>query len=181
MSRIIAGKWKGHPLPILKHGPVRPTASRTRTVLYDTLRDVSGMTVLDLFSGCGSLGLEALSRGAGSLTSVDQQFTYIQMQKTWLKQHPGNYDYAGYSITISQYFSHHTEKFDLILIDPPYDFQLTGNQWCTLRGRLNPEGLLVYELANRLAFEMPLAADLQLYKAKRMGDTALHFYGQREG
>ena len=139
------------------------------------------MSVIDLFSGSGSLGLEALSRGADSLTSVDQQSTYIRLQKSWLKQHPGNYAYTGYPITISKYFKHHTENFDLILMDPPYDFQLTGPQWCTLGGRLNPEGFLVYEFASRQPFEMPLAADLQLYTEKRMGDTVLHFYERREG
>ena len=67
MTRIIAGEWRGHPLPKLKTGSVRPTTDRARTILFDTLRDVREMHVLDLYSGTGALGFEALSRGAVSL------------------------------------------------------------------------------------------------------------------
>lgn len=78
--RIIAGKWRGRSLTVPAGAATRPTADRVRQALFDTLvhapwsgrASVENVAVLDVFAGTGSLGLEALSRGASSATFIEQ-------------------------------------------------------------------------------------------------------------
>lgn len=73
--RVIAGRWRGHPLVAPKGRDTRPTADRVREAIfssvYSLLGDLEGVTVLDLYAGSGALGIEALSRGAGRCIFVD--------------------------------------------------------------------------------------------------------------
>ena len=73
--RIIAGKWRGRPLDAPPGLATRPTADRVRETLFSMLASRLGsfeeLRVADLFAGCGALGLEALSRGARSITFVE--------------------------------------------------------------------------------------------------------------
>ena len=73
--RIIAGKWRGRPIEAPPGQATRPTADRVRETLLSMLPSRLGsfdeLRVADLFAGSGALGLEALSRGAGSATFVE--------------------------------------------------------------------------------------------------------------
>src|SRR5437763_12515733 len=73
--RIIAGKWRGRPIDAPPGFATRPTADRVRETLFSMLASRLGsfedLRVADLFAGSGALGLEALSRGAGSVTFVE--------------------------------------------------------------------------------------------------------------
>ena len=74
--RIIAGQWRGRKLQAPPGETTRPTADRTRETLFSMLvsrlGSFEGLSVADLFAGSGALGLEALSRGAGSCVFVEQ-------------------------------------------------------------------------------------------------------------
>ena len=70
--RIIGGKAGGMRLNAPVGAQVRPTEDRVKECLFSVLGDLSGLTVLDLFSGTGALGLEALSRGAGRVAMVER-------------------------------------------------------------------------------------------------------------
>ncbi len=70
--RVVAGAFKGRRLQAPRGGRTRPTADRVREALFSMLGDVSGAAVLDLYAGSGALGIEALSRGAGSATFVER-------------------------------------------------------------------------------------------------------------
>ena len=69
--RVIAGRFRGHPLRAPAGARTRPTADRVREALFALLGDLAGLRVLDLFAGTGALGLEALSRGAARATFVE--------------------------------------------------------------------------------------------------------------
>ena len=70
--RVVAGRWRGHPLRTLAGQDVRPTADRVREALFSILGDaVADAEVADLCCGSGALGIEALSRGAARATLVD--------------------------------------------------------------------------------------------------------------
>ena len=143
MTRIIAGEWKGHSLPQLKRGTVRPTTDRARTVLFDTLRDVQGMRVLDLYSGTGALGFEALSRGAESLVSIDQDRFYIQEQKDWIRKHPK--PFQAYVGLVERVLMRIDETFDLIFADPPYAEPLDSALLEIIESLTRTGGIFVYE------------------------------------
>lgn len=147
MTRIIAGEWRGHPLPKLKTGSVRPTTDRARTILFDTLRDVREMRVLDLYSGTGALGFEALSRGAGSLVSIDQNPKYISTQKVWIKEREK--PFRAYIGDVHRVLNRLSEIFDLILADPPYAEVLSEKLIQSIEARSAPGTYFVYESARR--------------------------------
>ena len=71
MLRIISGKYKGQKLQQIKSKHVRPTQAKVKKSMLQILEPFSNKSVLDLFSGSGALGIEALSRGAKSVVSVD--------------------------------------------------------------------------------------------------------------
>lgn len=122
---MIAGEARGHRLKTLKGSSTRPTADRVKEALFNILAPyVEGGEVLDLFAGTGSLGIEALSRGAASAVFVDKSgeacslihenliHTKLQGKSSVLTM-----DFAS---ALAR-FSRDGRKFDLILLDPPYN------------------------------------------------------------
>ena len=154
---------------------VRPTKGQVREAMFSSLGgSCEGMKVLDLFAGAGGLGLEAWSRGAESVTFVEQN------TGVWrnLQENIQNLDHdelgavrciKGDAIT---FLGQGKEPFDLILADPPYD--LPEAMARTLAGIvehsvLTEDGLLVYELRSSDAFEV--SNDWKLLRDKVYGDT----------
>lgn len=117
--RIIAGKAKGMPLKV-PQGEVRPTQDRVREALFNILGTViEGARVLDLFCGSGSVGLEALSRGAASARMVDASRTSCAVAKENLQKSR----LAGGSVVQSdclQFVRRDAGRYDIIFADPPY-------------------------------------------------------------
>ena len=124
--RVIAGSAGGIPLKCPRNGHVRPTMDQVRAAIFSSLAGrVDGAVVLDLFAGTGGLGIEALSRGAKSVTFVEKDRRtgeYIQenLEKTRLE--------TGAKIIHSDVFSFCSKlnkqplshRFNLIFADPPY-------------------------------------------------------------
>lgn len=77
--RIISGIAGGITLDVPKGLAVRPTSARARKGLFDSIREFSGLTVVDLFAGAGSLGLEAASRGAANVVMVELKNQHISI------------------------------------------------------------------------------------------------------
>jgi 16S rRNA (guanine966-N2)-methyltransferase len=119
MLNIITGEFKGRKLAFPKDNPgVRPTSSRTRHAIFNILNsymDLRGITMLDLFSGSGALGLEALSRGASHITFVDLNPTFVIQNVTALKVED-RVTILRQDATVARI----PNTVDLILADPPY-------------------------------------------------------------
>lgn len=78
--RIISGKYKGKPLKELKFDHIRPTADKVKQALFTKLQfEIEGARVLDLFCGTGSLGIEALSRGAREVIFIDRNSKVLNL------------------------------------------------------------------------------------------------------
>ncbi|MEP2102163.1 MAG: 16S rRNA (guanine(966)-N(2))-methyltransferase RsmD [Parasphingorhabdus sp.] len=120
--RIISGDWRGRKIVAPKGDTTRPTADRTRERLFSMLTsrlgDFTDLQVLDLFSGSGALGLEALSRGAAHCTFVEQD-------REALKALEKNIDVLGAKADVRigsvLALGPARKAYDLILMDPPYD------------------------------------------------------------
>ncbi len=176
MTQIVAGEWKGHPLPKLKRGSVRPTTERGRTILFDTLFDLRNLRVLDLFSGTGALGFEALSRGAASLTSVDHDRRYMSRQADWALQHGINDRFRAICGEVPAILRDFMDSaFDLILADPPYDLEPNPSFLGDLERILSPSGTLVFERARRETEDLPFPR-LTPVKEKTVAETRFTFY-----
>ena len=83
--RIIAGYLKGRKLAHIKSNILRPTKAIVRKSVMDSIRDFDGKIVLDLFSGVGTLGIEAMSRGAQEVVFVEKNYKVINILKQILK------------------------------------------------------------------------------------------------
>ncbi len=121
--RIIAGDKKGHRIAAPRGENTRPTGDRVREALFNMLGPLEGASVADLFAGSGALGLEALSRGAGSCVFVESGNAAARViQSNLLKL-----ELTGATVQKRDVLAFLREqgargvRFDLVLCDPPYD------------------------------------------------------------
>lgn len=119
--RVISGTAKGVVLKTPEGLSTRPTTDRVKEAMFSIIQfDIPGTRVLDLFGGTGQLGIEALSRGAKNAVFVDAQESACRLIKENLKK--AKLESKGRVIR-SDYLSflkNCKEKFDIILLDPPY-------------------------------------------------------------
>jgi 16S rRNA (guanine966-N2)-methyltransferase len=178
--RVVAGTAGGIPL----HTPrtdLRPSMEKVRGAIFDSLGDaVPGARVLDLFAGSGALGLEALSRGAASVTFVEKDRAAVatihrNFEKTKLSGTVQAADVFSFLDRLAP-----LQSFDLILADPPYakvpgerDFapELLNNE--ALRRALAPGGTFVLE--HLPSSPLVLGDRWECLRDKRYGATAVAF------
>ena len=179
--RVIGGEAKGRRLKVPKGQALRPTAARVKEALFNILpHDLSGFKVLDLFAGTGNLALEALSRGAKDALLVD-------VSRAAGKTIQENLRAVGFSdrarVWIApvqrslQRLSRNGEKFDLILVDPPYQKDLLGGVLRAIAhgGLLRETGLLIAEHGVKEGVEKAYGP-LTLQDQRRYGGTLLSFF-----
>ena len=117
---ILAGTYKGTCLKTPDSAGMRPTSARVRKSLFDMLGDLSRLSVLDIFSGSGSLGFEAASRGAVSVTFVDSDRRAVEsIRKNGLLFDGVILDFIRQDVF--RFLKQYNSSFDLILADPPYE------------------------------------------------------------
>ena len=119
--RIVAGNWRSRLLDVADVPGLRPTSQRIRETLFNWLSTrIPGARCLDLFAGTGALGLEALSRGAGSVVFVEQSAQAVAM----LRNNIGLLDADGASVTqadaVAWLRGEHGPVFDIVFLDPPF-------------------------------------------------------------
>jgi 16S rRNA (guanine966-N2)-methyltransferase len=123
--RIISGTLRGARLPLLPKAKLRPTAQRVREALFSVLGSaVSGVAVLDLFAGTGSLGFEALSRGAKSVTLVEKELRLANKLVEFCDDMRLSDDATVLNMDAARavnFLAKRQIRFGLILLDPPYD------------------------------------------------------------
>lgn len=125
--------------------------SRVKKSIFDTLGDISGLRVIDIFAGSGGIGIESLSRGAGSVTVIEKDPSVFKIIKE-------NYEHCGFTDKAEFICSDYKaalnnlkikgEMFDLIFIDPPYklygDLEV-GDFVDGVSELLNNDGVIVIE------------------------------------
>ncbi|MFZ4772781.1 MAG: 16S rRNA (guanine(966)-N(2))-methyltransferase RsmD [Chlamydiia bacterium] len=167
---ILAGEKKGTPLDVPKEG-TRPTTNKIKKSLFDTIQHyVVDAKVLDLFAGSGSLGLEALSRGAAFATFIEKGVH----ASNCLKKNIDKLGYEERSTLIQSSVEHALKKlesYDLIFMDPPYEMDVEAIT-TQLLSHLCPGGLLIVEQSKRAKF----LTELPYTKKKEYGDTILYFF-----
>ena len=124
--RVIAGSRRSIRLTTVKGDKVRPTTDRIKETLFNILQpDIPGASFLDLFSGSGAIGIEALSRGAKEAVLVEQDREALTCIRANLKATRFEAEAQvkpGDVISVLRTLQH--EPFDLIFMDPPYDLGL---------------------------------------------------------
>ena len=123
--RVITGSARGRRLKELEGMETRPTTDRVKEGLFNVLQfDIEGRRVLDLFAGTGQLGIECLSRGAASAVFVDKRPDAVKLIRENLKL----CDLTDRARVVAgdsmEFLKSVREKFDLVLLDPPYQAEL---------------------------------------------------------
>ncbi len=125
--RIITGKLKGRKIPVPKTDLLRPTSDRAKEGLFSVLAArvyLDNYRVLDLFAGSGSLGFEAISRGAASCLFVDQEIRHIRHIDKLAASFNIEDQVQTLTIDVETFLEQDRGRFDLIFADPPYDYHL---------------------------------------------------------
>ena len=128
--RIIAGAYRGRLLESVHDLSVRPTTDRAKQTIFDILSnriDFENMEVLDLFAGSGSLGLEALSRGARHVTFVDKSRRSLDVLEKNVRSLSCEAHCVWYQADVFWYLKNANRTFDLVFADPPYKLDAIGS------------------------------------------------------
>ena len=120
MLRIIAGKYKGRKLKEIKTKDIRPTQAKVKKSMLQILEPFTNKEVLDLFSGSGALGIEALSRGAEKVVSIDNnRENHINLISNF-KNICKDDSYEVKCLNAMRYLRSNRSMFDIVICDPPY-------------------------------------------------------------
>ncbi len=177
--RIIAGQAKGHPIKMPKGTPTRPATELVRGAIFSSLENMGAENsiVLDLFSGSGSLGVEALSRGAGWVDFVDQDKRCCAIIRENLAA-TGFSDRAKvYRLNVSRAIQLLNKEYNLILMDPPYSSPEIDSiiEKLALSDLVGKDTILCSTHSTRLPLK-PAYASLEMFKELRHGDSVATFF-----
>jgi 16S rRNA (guanine(966)-N(2))-methyltransferase RsmD len=183
MIRIISGIYKGRRLKLVSSPSVRPMQDKVKGALFNIVQDrLKGTVCLDGFSGTGSVGLEALSRGAATVVFVDEFYPAVKVIKANVEK-CGAEDKA---VVLHREFNRAVidlakkgVKFDIIFLDPPYRLLEERNPLRVIRKRgvLKPRGLIILRHFYRIK---PKLGDFLLERRVALGDDVLLFFVQPE-
>ena len=176
--RVITGRARGVQLKTPEGMQTRPTTDRVKEALFSIIHfEIPGAKVLDLFGGTGQLGIEALSRGAKSAVFVDAQENACKLIRDNLKRTKMEADGKVVRGDYLQYLDRCREKFDIILLDPPYAEVFLENalKRITEIDILETNGIIVTE--RPLGKELPWEFDgFTRSKDYKYGKTLLTIY-----
>jgi 16S rRNA (guanine966-N2)-methyltransferase len=168
--RIIAGERKGHTIFAPRGRRTRPTSDRVRENVFNIIGPwVEDARVLDLYAGSGAMGLEALSRGASAAVFVEADpdaVHAIERNLDKLRLGGATIVRQGVSTALAQE-ANAGRKYDLVLVDPPYEMTDYDNLARYLPLVLAEDGLLVLETDARTEPELPLV----VRSSRRYGGT----------
>ena len=178
--KVISGTLKGRNIEGYNIDGTRPTMDRVKESLFATIQNnIKDAIVLDLFAGSGNLGIEAISNGARISYFVDNNKEAIKV----LNKNISNLNIKSSSkVILSDWkkslndFANQSIKFDLIFVDPPYDYNVYEKilEKVSTLNLLNEGGLIILEHSN-LRFK-DTYNNLSLYKEKKYGNKSVNIY-----
>lgn len=174
--RVITGSARGRNLATLDGEEVtRPTTQSTKEALFSSIQfELEDKKILDLFAGSGQLGIEALSRGAGFCTFVEnnrQAYKIVEGNVRLCKME--NRSKLVFSDALS--FLSRRDNFDIALVDPPYNKGLVSECLPKLTEIMNLDGVIICETAKNE--ELPEKINgWAINKKKNYGKSKLTYY-----
>jgi len=179
MIRVIAGRFKGRKLKMVPSPLVRPLPAKLREALFNIIQNrVMDKFFLDGFAGTGSVGIEALSRGASRVVFIEE----LPLAARIIQANLVKCQAEEFGLVINKEFNRAVidlakkgVKFDLIFLDPPYQLLAERNPLKVLRkrGLLKPEGLLIIRHHRRYT---PSQKDFKMIRRVDFGDDQFTFY-----
>lgn len=174
--RIIGGEWRSRQLPIIELDGLRPTTDRVRETVFNWLSfEIPGARCLDLFSGSGALGLEALSRGAKECTFVELNRSVAQQIERNLSTLQASNGTVHNTDALS-FLQANPAPFDVIFLDPPFRKGLLEQVLPKLDERWLAANAYIYIERESEAQLSQLPDHWQLKKEKRAGQLTFALY-----
>ena len=178
--KVISGILKGRTIEGFNIDGTRPTMDRVKESLFATIQNnIKDSIVLDLFAGSGQLGIEAISNGANTCYFIDNNKEVIKI----LNKNISNLNIQKSSkVILSDWkkslneFSNQGIKFDLIFVDPPYDYNVYEKilEKVSTLNLLSENGLIILEHSNLKLKDS--CNNLSLYKEKKYGNKSVNIY-----
>jgi 16S rRNA (guanine966-N2)-methyltransferase len=175
--RIISGKYKARRISTPKNLPVRPTTDMCKEALFNVLNNYfnfSGLKVLELFAGTGSISYEFGSRGCGTITCIDADMGCVN----FIKKTASEFDFPITAIKadVFKFLEKHKGNYDIIFADPPYgmeqaEFEKVINVIFD-NELLNEEGMLIIEHSKYTKLEHMIHLAFQ----KQYGGSVFSFF-----
>ena len=171
--KVIAGKYKGRTINTINDRSTRPMLGVAREGIFNSLQfSFENSEVLDLFAGSGSMGIEALSRGAKYVTFIDNSIDCINQIKKNLKEYEK--DYSVINLDVTNYISEIVNSYNIIFYDPPFEYlsEKVNLDIEELSNNLKGEGFIViHRHSNSPSTVLP--KDVELYKEKNYGQSKI--------
>jgi len=177
--RINAGEWRSRLIKFPDAEGLRPTPERVRQTVFNWLgQDLTGLNCLDLFSGTGVMGFEALSRGAIAVTLVEKSspaYKALITNKQLLQADKADILHQD----ALQFLNQNTLKFNIIFLDPPYNQEWLPKLLALIALHLHAEGLVYVEAEyaldeSQLNASAGFMADWQIVKQNKAGNVFYH-------
>lgn len=176
--RIVGGKYKGRVLTLFNGEKIRPTSDMARESLFNILQNVIyGADFLDLFCGTGAMGIEALSRGANSVTFNDADKNSLSVLRKNLEKLKVSEEYTIKNNDALSLLQRAEKEYDIIYIDPPYKSDLGVKAVNLASLSLSNDGIVILES------ETPYndtVKGLTLYDNRKYGRVHLAFFKKGE-
>ncbi len=183
--RIIGGQFKSRTISMPKGVDMRPTQDKVREAIFNILGNITGYRVLELFAGSGAFGIEAISRGAGYVTFVDNNFRCVETIAANLKSlgvGSNQYNIAkSDAVKILPKLDAGSEKYDIIFMDPPYYKDLAKKCLISVNSYdiLARVGFVLVEHFKKDVLPTDLA-NLYPIQERRYGDTVITIFKRRD-
>ncbi|MFO7841200.1 MAG: 16S rRNA (guanine(966)-N(2))-methyltransferase RsmD [Fidelibacterota bacterium] len=173
MSRVISGRYGGLFLRNPRHA-IRPTTGKIKEYIFNVLQPFEAAHAIDLFSGTGALGIEALSRGAEYVTFVDNNYHSIKLIKENLQRINAERDtWQCYKANALHFLERSKECYDIIFADPPYGLDIPEEFFRSCREHLRNSGIFVLEYSAKKTIA---TGYWKHFRYKEMGDTAVWMF-----
>ncbi|MEX2116040.1 MAG: 16S rRNA (guanine(966)-N(2))-methyltransferase RsmD [Bacteroidota bacterium] len=174
--RIIAGMYRGRTLAALRDLSIRPTADRVKQTIFDILSsrvELEGIGVLDLFAGSGSLGLEALSRGASHVTFIEKARSSLEALEKNIRKLGCEDRSTMHQADVFWFLRNAHQPYDLVFVDPPYALEAIGTLPTAIAGSgvLRKGSYVVMEHSRDS--DVPVPEDSFEVLRKQFGQTVL--------
>lgn len=179
--RVISGKYKGQKL-YTATGHIRPTMDRIKEHIFSVLQDhLEGTLVIDLFAGSGSLGIEALSRGAREVIFVEKSFHSIQVLKKNLQRLQINENYQIIQSDVLSFLKKNHQAADFIFADPPFRWNKLNLlvELVFQKHNLDPHGIFILEQEKSHKINWNLPA-IEIIQQKIFDRSIITFSGWRQ-
>lgn len=170
--RIISGYLGGRNF-VSSGRSTHPMSEKMRGAIFNVLGDIEGLNFLDAFSGSGAISFEAISRGAASSLAIESDKSAQNDIEVNIKDLGVRSKVRLICTTVLNWLENNDAKFDVIVIDPPYD-KVQINSVLELEGILNDDGTFV--LSYPPNEKLPLFTNLEVVTEKNYGDSRLVFY-----